>query len=95
MNIKQRNSYSQNHIFYGFLNKKGNLKSFLLPPPKIATLPFLKNVLAGRKKLLKIDSNTIFPHIPKIPELKTYNVWQQIKNLPDVQLYFPQFFFET
>ena len=75
MNIKQRNSYTQNHIFYGFLNKKCSLESFLLPPSKIATLPFLKNVLVRRKKLLKVDDNTIFPHIPKIPKLKTYNVW--------------------
>ena len=53
---------------------------------------FLKKVLSGKKKLLKLDETTIIPDVPKLQELKVQAIWPQIKNSDDIKVYFPDYF---
>ena len=65
------------------------LNGFYLPKDSFMNMQFLKKFLVGKKRLLKIGNQTIFPDVPVIDELKAGPVWAQLKQDPEICLYFP------
>ena len=55
----------------------------------MSTLGFLKDVLSGKKKLMKSAALNGIPKIPKIPEINARLIWDEIKNEQQISEYFP------
>jgi hypothetical protein len=55
----------------------------------MCTLTFIKEVLKGEKKLLKMHDIAGIPKIPKIPEINASAIWNDIKQDKTIRLYFP------
>ena len=49
---------------------------------------FLKGVLSGEKKLLKIQEAKAIPKIPKYGEIDVHKLWNEIKVDESVSVYF-------
>ena len=62
--------------------------NYYLPPEKMCTLNFLKDVLNG-KKLLKVSQIKGIPRLPRIPEINVCNIWNDIKHENNITIYFP------
>ena len=60
---------------------------YLVPPAASVNRDFLRAVLIGKKKLLKIgDCN--FVNVPKYDELSVRNIFPRFKEDPEVMVYF-------
>ncbi len=55
----------------------------------MCTLTFLKDVLAGKKNLLKISNIVGIPDLPKIREINAAVIWADIKRDRTIRGYFP------
>ena len=56
------------------------------------TNAFLKDFLAGNKQMLKKKDTRDQKHIPKYPELHVPSLWNEVKNLKNIAIYFPDSF---
>ena len=55
----------------------------------MCTLIFLKDVLAKRKSLMKVADITGIPEIPRVPQIKTELIWEDIKRELNISKFFP------
>ena len=55
----------------------------------MVTYHFLKQFLRGEKKLLKYDELRGTDKIPRFPELSVQSIWNEVKDKPDINVYFP------
>ena len=62
---------------------------YYLPPERMCTMHFLKQVLSGNKKLLKANQVKGIPRIPRIPEINARNIWLELKAEPQIAIHFP------
>ena len=60
-----------------------------MPPKRYITWPFIKQVLEGKKKLLKQSHIRINIIPPKIRDLTVKKIWNYLKNDLDLLAYFP------
>lgn len=60
-----------------------------MPPDRMCTLSFLREVLSGSKKLMKVNNLSGIPKIPRIPEINTKLIWEEIKSEEQISIYFP------
>ena len=74
------------------LEFKGLFNKLLPSTQKNRNITFLKQILAGKKRLLKISNSTYFPYVPKVKELKMETIWNSVKNSDDIVVYFPDVF---
>ena len=58
----------------------------------MCTLIFLKNVLSGEKKLLKVSDTAGIPDIPKMREFNAHVIWNDIKGDAQIRQYFPEIY---
>lgn len=66
-----------------------------MPPEKMCSLSFLKDVMVGKKSLMKIDKVMRIPKIPRIPEIKAEEIWEELKKETEITKYFPQVYVES
>lgn len=66
-----------------------------MPPDAMCTLTFLKSVLNGKKKLMKITQIVGIPDIPRIKEINSSIIWNDIKNDAVIGNYFPDILLAT
>lgn len=62
---------------------------YLLPPKKMCSLIFLREVFKGEKSLLKIEQAKQIPKIPRIAEINIKKLWDEIKKDQALFRYFP------
>ena len=55
----------------------------------MTTLQFLKEVLSGKKHLMKTTDLVGIPKIPRIPEINASLIWNEIKDEQQIVQYFP------
>lgn len=55
----------------------------------MCTMVFLKAVLSGHKRLMKVEQIHGIPKIPRIPEVNCQEIWRDIKNEAQIIVYFP------
>lgn len=65
------------------------IRRILYAPDKMSTLCFLREVLRGTKKLMKVSDLTGIPKIPRIPEINARLLWEEIKEEAQITIYFP------
>ena len=51
------------------------MSGYLVPPESMCSLIFLKNIIIGKKKLLKVREVNGLPIIPKVPEISVVKLW--------------------
>lgn len=51
--------------------------------------------MVGKKELMKIDKVMGIPKIPRIPEIKAEEIWQELKKETQITKYFPQVYVES
>ena len=61
----------------------------MVPPKKMASMLFLRAVINGRKRLLKVRSAVAIPKIPKYGEIDVRKLWNEIKSDAVFSEYFP------
>lgn len=61
----------------------------------MCTLTFLKEVLSGKKRLIKEISITSKPDIPRIKEINAKVIWNDIRHELKIQQYFPDIYLNT
>lgn len=66
-----------------------DLKGYVLPPMRMCTLIFLRDVLAGRRKLLRSMDAKMVPYVPRLPEIDLTLLWREIKCDIVFNAYFP------
>jgi hypothetical protein len=74
---------------YKILRDEGD---YYLPPLAKTPVDFLKDVLVGKKKLIKSKSvQMIYRTLPRFSELSVKNVWSLVLKRRDLLLYFPNY----
>ena len=66
-----------------------NYGGFYLPPLEKTSCIFLKDVLVGKKLLLKVKAVEPTGKIPQLEEFRVKNLWELFKERPDFKVYFP------
>ena len=61
----------------------------------MCTLTFMKAVISGNKKLMKMSQVVAIPDIPQIKEINTSVIWEDIETDSVISEYFPDIFIET
>jgi hypothetical protein len=56
------------------------------------TLNFLKQVLSGKKKLMKHNQLKECNYLPRFYEIDTRQIWNEVKNHSEIQPFFPDSF---
>lgn len=59
------------------------------------SLTFLKDILSGKKSLLRMDEVKIIPRIPKIPEVDVKQLWLETHKEPKLSQYFPAIYISS
>lgn len=62
---------------------------YYLPPKRLITWPHIYKILNGEKLLLKQSSIKISVIPPKIKHLQVKEIWNRLKNDPEIFRYFP------
>ena len=58
----------------------------------MCTLTFRKDVLSGRKSLLKVTQIAGVPDVPRIPQINAETIWNDIKHENTIIQYFPEIY---
>ena len=68
-----------------------NQGKYYVPPKKDLTSAFCRDILAGNKKLMKLNSVLWVEEVPRWPEFTAKKVWAKGQNNPAFKLYFPDY----
>lgn len=77
--------HSKEHFVALFAVKGG----FLLPPIQFLTWSFIRQILKGEKKLIRISEISAIYVPPKVSELTVANLMAQIRHEPRIMTYLP------
>ena len=78
-------SFSSKSSFYSYLSEQ---LQYYMPPYNMVTAPFLKQVLAGEKQLIKVSA-VIKCNPPKYDEISVAKLYADCIQLPGMMEHFP------
>ena len=73
-------------MYFGFRH----YMMYYLPPPRQCPVEFLRDVLGGKKKLLKTAQLKSIK-VPPLEDLSVEKVYAQVKADPELRMYFPDY----
>lgn len=62
---------------------------YYVPPESMITGDYLREVLAGRKKLASLASVRIQDHVPHYPQINLKELWNSLKVINEMKAFFP------
>lgn len=81
--------------FDHFLYVWGSKGGYYLPPKSALTWHYVSQVLAGEKRLLRVEAVGHALEIPKFKGLLVRDIWEHCKTVNDLHLYLPDITAQT
>lgn len=60
-----------------------------MPPKELLTMDFLRGVIQGTKRFLKLSEITIMDNVRRYPEICLPEIWKAVKSNDKLMTYFP------
>ena len=64
---------------------------FYLPEASAITYEYIADILAGRRKLLKVEQLNTLTMPPKVEGLRLSTLWEEVRKDQNIAVYFPPY----